>query len=99
MAAQEPCARKLKSLADPTRLGVLRALARGPQRVKTLGALLGTEQSLLSKHLRVLRDAGLVVARRDGKGVRYRLADGVAAAGGGLDLGCCRLSFDPEPRS
>ena len=67
----------------------------GPKRVGELGEQLGVEQSLLSHHLRVLREIGLLEARRDGKSVIYTLAPGVEgmAAARTLNLGCCQLSF------
>jgi ArsR family transcriptional regulator len=58
--------------------------------------MLGLEQSLLSHHLKVLRDMGIVEAQRDGKSVLYRLTPRVEARrrGQGIDLGCCQLTFD-----
>jgi ArsR family transcriptional regulator len=90
------CAEKLKVVADPTRLSVLEILLEGPKRVGEINALLGIEQTLLSHHLKVLREAGLVEAARAGKAVVYRLAQHVEVAhtGRALNLGCCRLSFD-----
>lgn len=89
------CAEILRVLADSTRLGVVRLLLEHPQRVGELNAVLRIDQSLLSHHLRVMRDAGLVLADRDGKAVRYRLAPKLAArrSGNGIDLGCCVLTF------
>jgi len=89
------CADRLKVLADETRLAVLRQLLVGPKHVGEINDVIGVEQSLLSHHLRVLRDAGLVVAERDGKAVRYQLAPDVAksTAGDAVNLGCCLLSF------
>lgn len=89
------CADRLKVLADETRLAVLRQLLGGPKRVGELNEGIGIEQSLLSHHLRVLRDAGLVMASRDGKAVLYRIAPGVTTArkGHAVDLGCCLLAF------
>jgi ArsR family transcriptional regulator len=89
------CSEKLKVLADATRLAVVEQLLAGPKRVGELQAKIRVEQSLLSHHLGVLREAGLVVADRDGKSVRYRIAPDVvrAVSGNALDLGCCRLSF------
>ena len=89
------CANKLKILADLTRLAVLESLMDGPQHVDELMDGLGVEQSLLSHHLALLRDAGLVRATRDGKSVLYRLATGVKSKtnGNGFDLGCCQLRF------
>jgi ArsR family transcriptional regulator len=89
------CAERLKTLADGTRLAVLGQLLGGERRVGEMQRSLNIDQSLLSHHLRVLRDADMVVARRVGKAVAYRLAPGVAPTSGGeaLDLGCCQLSF------
>jgi ArsR family transcriptional regulator len=75
-------------------------LLSGSKKVGEINAELGIEQSLLSHHLKVLRDAGLVSAVRDGKAVRYSLT---ALVGEGrrkkaLDLGCCRLSFEEIAR-
>ena len=48
---QSFCVRKLKVLADTTRLAVLEILMEGPKHVGELNAVLGVEQSLLSHHL------------------------------------------------
>jgi len=90
------CVAKLKALAEPTRLSTVYALMAGPSHVGELECELHVDQSLLSHHLRVLRDAGVVVAERDGKSVLYRLAMPVQVQAGRLciDLGCCRLSFE-----
>lgn len=94
------CVTQLKVLADPTRLAVIRLLLAEPLNVNTLSAELGVEQSLLSHHLKVLRDAQLVASSRQGKQVIYRVADGVEksfTAAEAIDLGCCKLSFADEP--
>lgn len=90
------CAHKLKTLADSTRLTVLQLLMDQPLHVGEMNAVLGLDQSLLSHHLRVLREGGFVVATRDGKAVLYHLATGVqpTKAGRAIDLGCCLLSFE-----
>lgn len=92
------CASRLKLLSDPTRLRVMRCLLEAPRHVGDLQLRLDIEQSLLSHHLRVLREAGLVRSERDGKAVLYRVtADARVSTGGeAIDLGCCVLSFDPE---
>jgi len=94
--SSEACVSKLKVLADPTRLAVIRLLMEAPRHVGELARGLQVEQSLLSHHLRVLREAGLVVATPDGKAVLYGLAQGikVSGCGPGIDIGCCRLTFD-----
>lgn len=89
----EFCAGKLKPLADATRLAILELLLGSPKYVGEMNAVLGLEQSLLSHHLKVLREAGLVRSHRDGKAVLYTLAEGVQKmeTGTAIDLGCCQL--------
>lgn len=61
-------------LADPTRLGVVTLLAGGEEAcVCELVDCLATPQSTMSRHLGQLRQAGLLVARRDGTWMHYRL--------------------------
>jgi len=68
-------ARLFRSLGDPTRLGLLLALADGEQRVTDLVALVGTSQSNVSGHLACLKGCGLVVDRpAERRQVFYRLA-------------------------
>lgn len=90
------CASLLKVLADETRLAVMERLLSGPQHVGEINEGLNVEQSLLSHHLRVLRDSGLVTARREGKQVLYALAKNVQGSrrGRAINLGCCLISFD-----
>jgi DNA-binding transcriptional ArsR family regulator len=52
------------ALADPHRRAMLDALREGPCSVGELSSRLGLSQPMTSKHLRVLRDAGLVVVRK-----------------------------------
>jgi ArsR family transcriptional regulator len=61
------------ALSDETRLGVLELLRFGERCVCDLQTDLGVAQSRLSFHLRVLRDAGLVVDRREGRWAYYAL--------------------------
>lgn len=96
LPVMDSCADLLRTLADDTRLSVVRLLMKGPRHVGQLNESLNLDQSLLSHHLKVLRDAGIVEARRDGKAVLYRLSPKVESRRKGdiIDLGCCRLSFD-----
>lgn len=64
-----------RTLAHPTRIALLHALAAGPVEVGRLADALGVSQPNVSQHLAVMRAAGLVEARRDGREVQYRLAD------------------------
>ncbi|MDV3352222.1 ArsR family transcriptional regulator [Leptolyngbyaceae cyanobacterium CCMR0082] len=90
---QVTCVDKLKILADTTRLGVLQKLQFGPQSVGALMTALDVEQTLLSHHLRVLRQAKFVIAERNGKQVLYRLSPDVLIERNSLNLDCCVLSF------
>ncbi|HEB91343.1 MAG TPA: metalloregulator ArsR/SmtB family transcription factor [Deltaproteobacteria bacterium] len=63
-----------KTLADPTRIRILRLLEQEELIVGELMEILGMAQSRVSRHLAVLREAGLLTDRRDGTFVSYRLA-------------------------
>lgn len=65
-----------KAFADPTRVRVLAALRPGELCVCELADSLTVTQSTLSTHLRVIRDAGLVSARKQGKWMYYAIAPG-----------------------
>jgi ArsR family transcriptional regulator len=65
----------LRTLASPRRLEILHRLAAGPCEVGRLANQLGLSQPNVSQHLAILRTSGLVEADRDGREVRYRLAD------------------------
>jgi DNA-binding transcriptional ArsR family regulator len=69
-----PAALAAKALSDPTRLALAHALALGDELcVCDLSWISGRAQNLVSHHARVLRQAGLASARRDGKIVFYSL--------------------------
>ena len=65
----------LRTLANPRRLEIIHRLAQGPCEVGRLAEEIGASQPNISQHLSVLRAAGIVDAERDGREVRYRLAD------------------------
>jgi DNA-binding transcriptional ArsR family regulator len=65
----------LRTLANPRRLEILHRLAQGPCEVRRLAEDLGVSQPNISQHLAVLRASGVVDAERDGREVRYSLAD------------------------
>lgn len=71
----ERIAERLKAMADPTRLKILHTLEEGERNVGEILEQVGSSQANISKHLAVLRKAGLVAARRDGMNVLYRVAD------------------------
>jgi DNA-binding transcriptional ArsR family regulator len=70
----------LDALGDPTRRRVLDTLRRGPLAVGDIAAGLPVSRPAVSQHLRVLKGAGLVTARREGTRHLYAIdADGLAA--------------------
>jgi len=75
-ALSDDLARRLKVLADPRRLRILDLLMEGVQCNCEIGDELGMSKNLISHHLRVLREAGLVKMERDaldGRWVYYTL--------------------------
>jgi len=62
-----------KALGDPTRLRIVKLLENGELCVCQLIAVLNMGQSRISRHLSILKEAGLIVDDRKGKWVHYRL--------------------------
>jgi DNA-binding transcriptional ArsR family regulator len=62
-------------MADPTRLKILHCLHDGERCVSEILAVVGGSQANVSKHLSVLKRAGLVSRRRDGLNVFYKIHD------------------------
>jgi ArsR family transcriptional regulator len=63
------------ALADPKRILILYALAERSQNVTDLANQIKISQPTASRHLKILRERGLVKATRDGVNMEYRLAD------------------------
>jgi ArsR family transcriptional regulator len=66
---------QMKAAGDETRLRMLALLQRGERSVKELTEILGQSQPRISRHLKVLTDAGLVSRSPEGSWVYYRLSD------------------------
>ena len=82
-------------LGDEARLRLLRVLAMGRLNVTELTGVLGLAQSGVSRHLGLLKDAGLVAEERDGGFSYYRLAPRLLDEGGGTPLSSAlRAQFD-----
>src|SRR3954449_2066421 len=63
----------LSALGDPTRQAILDLLLEGPQPVGELAALLPVSRPAVSQHLKVLKEVGVVVARKEGTRRVYRV--------------------------
>lgn len=74
--ARAIAALRFRALGDENRLRLLELMIDGERSVAELMDLTGLGQSLVSHHLRTLRDAGLVVTRRDGRWIFYDIAGG-----------------------
>ena len=75
----------LKTMASPKRLELIHLLSEtGPIEVRKIAEHFGLPQPAVSQHLAALRAAGLVEAVRDGREVRYQLADPEIVAACGL---------------
>ena len=70
----EARARVTKAMAHPTRLFILDRLSHGEECVCRLTDLIGADTSTVSKHLSLLKDAGLIRDEKRGTQVFYRLA-------------------------
>jgi DNA-binding transcriptional ArsR family regulator len=70
-ARTEALARRLKAVSDPTRLAILDALRSGPRTITEIAAAFSLAQPTVSNHVKLLRDAGLVIDER--QGTRRRL--------------------------
>jgi len=75
LAAYESAGALLRALSAPLRLAIVDLLTAGPRCVHELVDALAVPQPLVSQHLKTLRGAGLVVTRRRGREMVYRLAD------------------------
>ena len=64
----------LDALCDPSRAMIVRALRDTPLAASDLAHVIGRDRAATSQHLRVLREQGVVVARRTGNVVRYTLS-------------------------
>src|ERR671934_2191475 len=69
----------IQALGDPTRRAVFEQLRRGPRAVGEIAAELPVSRPAVSQHLRVLKEAGLVIDRQNGTRRLYRVdPDGLA---------------------
>lgn len=88
----------LKALAEENRLDIVRLLIGSEMDVNTLSRELNTPEYSISKHLRILREAGLLEIEKDGQRRIYRISNSLREKltqnSNVLDLGCCLFRFD-----
>jgi len=75
MTIEEDQARFLKCVGEPTRLQILKLLAKGERCVGELASVLNKEQSLVSHHLRALKACNIVKDEQKAQKVYYKLTD------------------------
>ena len=87
-----------KALSDPTRVKILKMLQKKVLCVCEIQSALDRAQSTISKHLKILEDAGLITFQKDGLWVNYNLADGTQSPYAASLIGNMRhwLEDDPE---
>ena len=95
------CTDILKALADRTRQRIVKALLEADLGVNDLSGQLEVSQYNTSKHLRVLKQAGIVDVRAIAQRREYFIAEPfrrrLAREGHTLDFGCCTFDFDRLP--
>jgi DNA-binding transcriptional ArsR family regulator len=95
---KQECIPMLKALADETRWGIVRELLKGPRTVGELTKVLKVSQYNVSKHIRILRLAGILGTQRQGKFVECAVEPGfrkrLSRKQTELDLGCCKFRFE-----
>lgn len=87
----------MKALSDPSRVKILKMLQRRDMCVCEIQAALGLAQPTISKHLKILDEAGLVGFNKDGLWVNYFLAEGTSSPYASTLLGNLRHWLDDEP--
>ena len=95
------CIAALKALGEESRLRILRLLFKKQLSVTEIADQLQISQYNVSKHLRIMREAGLLVIEKEGQKRLYTVAEKlkvqVAANKSTLDLGCCTFRLDKLP--
>ena len=96
-AALAMIASRFRALAEPLRLRLLNKLMEGAFTVGQLVEVTGTGQANVSKHLAVLKEAGMVATRREGLSTYCSIAD--PAIFQLCEIMCARLKAEHEERS
>lgn len=104
MAQKPVCTPMLKALADETRWRIVQRLLREERMMVTvLAEDLDVAQPSVSKHLRILRDAGIVASEKSGTAVWCHIApefrQHARSGETTLDLGCCTFRLEGRSRN
>ena len=75
MTTEEDQARFLRCIGEPTRLQIVKLLAEGEKCVGELASVLNKEQSLISHHLKALKECNIVEDEQEAQKVYYKLTD------------------------
>lgn len=94
---KQDCTDILKALSDRSRMRIVKALLTEAHGVNDLAGALELSQYNVSKHLRILREAGIVEVEPDGTRREYFIAGPfrkrLEKEGHTLDFGCCSFDF------
>lgn len=92
------CLAAMRAMGEPLRFELVRCLFRGSRSVGELCGETGMEVYNVSKHLRILKEAGLVEVEKQGQQRIYRLSSVIECkinpGDETMDWGCCRFSMD-----
>ena len=93
----DDCVPLLRALGDETRWTIVRHLISQKMTVSELSERLNVSQPSISKHLKILRESGLILSEKLGKEVENRITDGFRVKlnqkNNRLDVGCCSFDF------
>jgi DNA-binding transcriptional ArsR family regulator len=96
------CIHALKALGEENRMRMVRMLLKKERSVNEIAENLDITQYNVSKHLRVLREAGLLQTAKQGQQRLYSLAEDfrghLSDHNNVLDLGCCTFDFNKLPK-
>ncbi|MBE7500539.1 MAG: winged helix-turn-helix transcriptional regulator [Verrucomicrobiales bacterium] len=98
----EKCMAVLRALGELSRVRIMRLLIKEELGVNEIAERLDISEYNVSKHLRILKEAGLLQMEKSGKQRLYRvdasLKAHLAANDNVLELDCCTFRFDKLPR-
>lgn len=92
-----PFTQVMKALADTNRVMILKLLQHRSMCVCELQGVLGLPQPTVSKNLKILEEAGMVVSSRDGLWMNYTPADGSSSPYAATMLGLLRHWMEDDP--